>query len=71
CGASYHHQYRLTSHRVSHMVERPHACSQCKSAFARKHDLQRHVRLLHSMRRPFVCPACHRGFNRESDCERH
>lgn len=54
--------------------ERPHVCPlQCGAKFARKHDLQRHMRTLHSPTRPFQCPfeKCQHAFRRANSFWRH
>ncbi|RKP03938.1 hypothetical protein CXG81DRAFT_4636, partial [Caulochytrium protostelioides] len=71
CDAAFHHLYRLKSHMICHTTVKNHVCPLCAAAFARKHDLSRHMRALHSGRRPFSCPLCRRGFNRLDDLERH
>ena len=45
----------------------------CGAAFARKHDLQRHMRTLHSPNRPFQCPypKCAHAFRRANSFWRH
>ncbi|KAJ3124312.1 hypothetical protein HK100_011287 [Physocladia obscura] len=47
CDKSFPRAYNLKSHMFCHSGERPHKCTKCHSAFARRHDLQRHIRTLH------------------------
>lgn len=37
---------------------RPFQCDQCAMAFARRHDLQRHMRSTHQKHKAFVCEHC-------------
>ncbi|KAJ3150127.1 hypothetical protein HK101_001992, partial [Irineochytrium annulatum] len=71
CGRFFPRQYNLKSHIFCHTGERPHVCAHCKAAFARKHDLQRHIRTLHSNDRPFKCEHCSQGFQRADLLARH
>ncbi|KAJ3133935.1 hypothetical protein HK100_004005 [Physocladia obscura] len=47
CDKSFPRAYNLKSHMFCHSGERPHKCTSCHRAFARRHDLQRHMRTLH------------------------
>lgn len=49
---------------------RPYPCHLCKRAFARKHDLQRHIRV-HTGDKPYVCPCCKKAFARTDALKRH
>lgn len=49
---------------------RPYACSACPRAFARKHDLQRHIRV-HTGDKPYVCLCCKKAFARTDALKRH
>jgi hypothetical protein len=44
CGKTFNHKSNVKSHLLTHCSEKPFTCSisNCKSRFARKHDLQRH-----------------------------
>lgn len=61
CNKTFPKLYNLKSHVVCHSDSKPHKCTMCGKAFARKHDLQRHLRTIHSSERPFQCDVC-RGF---------
>lgn len=52
---------------------RNHLCqvSGCTSSFARKHDLQRHMRTLHNPDRRFQCLNCNSIFQRDDELKRH
>lgn len=71
CARSFPRQYNLKSHMLCHSGAKPHVCQLCKAAFARKHDLQRHVRTLHSGTRPHECPICKQGFKRLDTLRKH
>jgi hypothetical protein len=43
----------------------------CSAAFARKHDLQRHVRTLHGLFRSYKCGQCPQSFVKIESLKRH
>ncbi|RKO99558.1 hypothetical protein CXG81DRAFT_4847, partial [Caulochytrium protostelioides] len=61
----------LKSHMLCHSGARPHNCPDCEASFARKHDLQRHVRTLHTDQRRFKCGQCGQAFARADALRRH
>ncbi|KAJ3077086.1 hypothetical protein HDU98_008518 [Podochytrium sp. JEL0797] len=71
CDKAFPRQYNLKSHMYCHSGERPHVCQMCSSAFARKHDLQRHVRTLHAITRPYKCDTCNMSFQQPEQLKRH
>ncbi|KAJ3133937.1 Metallothionein expression activator [Physocladia obscura] len=71
CDKTFPRAYNLKSHTYCHSGERPHKCGTCGSSFARKHDLQRHVRTLHATDRPFRCTTCGQGFGQSEQLRRH
>ncbi|KAJ3232525.1 hypothetical protein HDU78_006997 [Chytriomyces hyalinus] len=71
CNKTFPRQYNLKSHMFCHSGLRPHVCEMCNSAFARKHDLQRHVRTLHATDRPFKCGDCSQSFTQSEQLRRH
>ncbi|KAJ3388000.1 hypothetical protein HDU80_011799 [Chytriomyces hyalinus] len=71
CDKTFPRQYNLKSHMFCHSGLRPHVCEMCNSAFARKHDLQRHVRTLHATDRPFKCGDCSQSFTQSEQLRRH
>lgn len=56
--------------RVLKTESRPYPCHLCKRAFARKHDLQRHIRV-HTGDKPYECPCCKKSFARTDALKRH
>ncbi|KAJ3049645.1 Metallothionein expression activator [Rhizophlyctis rosea] len=71
CEKEFPRMYNLKSHLLCHSNARPHSCDLCPAAFARKHDLQRHLRTLHSESRPFKCDTCKQGFPRADALKKH
>ncbi|KAJ3406140.1 hypothetical protein HDV05_006134 [Chytridiales sp. JEL 0842] len=71
CPRTFPRQYNLTSHIYCHTGERPHSCPHCHAAFARKHDLRRHLRTLHAEDRPFKCERCAQSFTNADQLRRH
>lgn len=51
-------------------THRPHQCSACPRAFARKHDLHRHFRT-HTGVKPYECAGCKATFARTDARQRH
>ncbi|KAI8375888.1 hypothetical protein BD560DRAFT_392196 [Blakeslea trispora] len=49
---------------------KPFACHLCSRCFARKHDLQRHIRV-HTGVKPYSCLSCHKAFARTDALKRH
>ncbi|KAI9322388.1 hypothetical protein BX666DRAFT_1835972, partial [Dichotomocladium elegans] len=45
-------------------------CYLCSRAFARKHDLQRHIRV-HTGAKPYACLCCKKAFARTDALKRH
>ncbi|ORX54991.1 hypothetical protein DM01DRAFT_246366, partial [Hesseltinella vesiculosa] len=45
-------------------------CTTCYRSFARKHDLQRHVRV-HTGEKPYPCLCCKKSFARTDALKRH
>ncbi|OAD08173.1 C2H2-type zinc finger transcription factor, partial [Mucor lusitanicus CBS 277.49] len=46
------------------------ACCACPRSFARKHDLQRHIRV-HTGAKPYSCLNCTKAFARTDALKRH
>jgi hypothetical protein len=49
---------------------RPYQCQICDRSFARKHDLQRHIRV-HTGDKPYACLCCNKAFARTDALKRH
>lgn len=49
---------------------RPYQCHLCSRSFARKHDLQRHIRV-HTGDKPYACLCCKKAFARTDALKRH
>ncbi|ORZ03587.1 hypothetical protein BCR43DRAFT_483613 [Syncephalastrum racemosum] len=49
---------------------RPYLCPRCSRAFARKHDLHRHIRV-HTGDKPYACVSCKKAFARTDALKRH
>lgn len=52
------------------VVEKKFACHICSRCFARKHDLQRHIRV-HTGAKPYSCLSCSKSFARTDALKRH
>lgn len=68
-----HHQssQKLGQNNNSQVCDlRPYLCYICPRAFARKHDLQRHIRV-HTGDKPYACVSCKKAFARTDALKRH
>lgn len=54
----------------SSQESKPFACHICPRKFARKHDLQRHIRV-HTFAKPYSCLNCSKSFARTDALKRH
>ncbi|CAO0798332.1 unnamed protein product [Mucor circinelloides] len=63
-------QPSATAALKSEIEGRPYSCPSCPRAFARKHDLQRHIRV-HTGDKPYMCPCCKKTFARTDALKRH
>ncbi|KAG0168417.1 hypothetical protein DFQ30_004777 [Apophysomyces sp. BC1015] len=60
----------LPTRQVQSADIRPYPCHMCSRAFARKHDLQRHIRV-HTGAKPYSCLCCKKSFARTDALKRH
>lgn len=65
-----HHQSTMVIPLHSQQKNRIFACHLCSRQFARKHDLQRHIRV-HTGVKPYSCLNCSKSFVRTDALKRH
>ncbi|KAI8098442.1 uncharacterized protein B0P05DRAFT_521954 [Gilbertella persicaria] len=56
--------------RLNDLDHKPFVCHLCSRCFARKHDLQRHIRV-HTGAKPYSCLSCSKAFARTDALKRH
>ncbi|KAG0265595.1 hypothetical protein BG011_004386 [Mortierella polycephala] len=78
CDKSFTRATNLRSHRAIHQGLKPFVCTRtkddgvpCHWAFARRHDLERHVRSRHEKERTFRCKSCGIRCTRSDAIRRH
>ncbi|KAG0055023.1 hypothetical protein BGZ83_009793 [Gryganskiella cystojenkinii] len=75
CDLQFARLYNLRSHQRTHDPHqvRPFVCSfeECRKAFSRKHDLQRHEAAVHKGERNYGCSICAKPFSRLDGLRRH
>ncbi|KAF9274806.1 hypothetical protein BGZ68_000337 [Mortierella alpina] len=78
CNKEFTRAFNLRSHRSTHTGVKPFACTllddngePCNRPFARRHDLERHVRSIHSKLKLFKCKTCGRECGRTDAFKRH
>ncbi|KAI8907740.1 hypothetical protein DFJ77DRAFT_513841 [Powellomyces hirtus] len=71
CGKVCNRLYNLKSHVLVHSNTRPFQCEHCSMSFARRHDLQRHLRSTHQKEKSFICDRCGLSFTRADAYRRH
>ncbi|KAG0020918.1 hypothetical protein BGZ81_009139 [Podila clonocystis] len=78
CDKTFSRPFNLRSHRATHDGVRSFACSHvgedgtvCGTAFARRHDLERHVQSRHSNVKLFPCKTCGTKCGRQDAFKRH
>ncbi|ORZ18237.1 hypothetical protein BCR41DRAFT_285999, partial [Lobosporangium transversale] len=78
CDKTFSRPFNLRSHRATHLGVKPFLCTQtnekgdtCSWAFARRHDLERHVRSRHSQGNLFQCKTCGQKCTRSDALKRH
>ncbi|CEP07210.1 hypothetical protein [Parasitella parasitica] len=73
-----HQKHQYEQHQHQHLQEqnqqqrqlKAFPCSACTRSFARKHDLQRHIRV-HTGAKPYSCLNCTKAFARTDALKRH
>ncbi|GBP42765.1 Zinc finger protein 26 [Eumeta japonica] len=71
CERSFDTQKKLNRHiRKDHLMERPHACTECDKRFFKKTCLVRHM-LTHTKKRQFTCDICSKSYGRKSTLREH
>ncbi|KAG0042295.1 hypothetical protein BGZ83_000617 [Gryganskiella cystojenkinii] len=78
CDKTFSRPFNLRSHRATHAGIKPFSCTHlndknevCGSAFARRHDLERHVCSCHSAEKLFACDHCGAKCGRNDAFKRH
>ncbi|KAF9944816.1 hypothetical protein BGZ72_001938 [Mortierella alpina] len=78
CNKDFTRAFNLRSHRSTHSGVKPFSCTllddngePCNRPFARRHDLERHVRSIHSKLKLFKCKTCGRECGRTDAFKRH
>ncbi|KAG0050795.1 hypothetical protein BGZ83_004424 [Gryganskiella cystojenkinii] len=78
CDKTFTRPFNLRSHRATHEGLRPHECTfvdtkgaKCHWTFARRHDLERHMRSRHSPEKMFTCRTCGAQCGRSDAFKRH
>ncbi|KAF9104165.1 hypothetical protein BGX27_010210 [Mortierella sp. AM989] len=78
CDKTFSRPFNLRSHRATHAGEKPFNCGHvsekgevCLWSFARRHDLERHMRSRHSGQKLFKCKTCGAECGRNDAFKRH
>ncbi|KAF9160166.1 hypothetical protein DFQ26_005816 [Actinomortierella ambigua] len=78
CNKTFSRPYNLRSHRKIHEGIKPFVCTHeeddgkiCAWAFARKHDLERHVSSRHTSAKTFSCATCGKKCSRNDAYKKH
>ncbi|KAF8938678.1 hypothetical protein BGZ47_008473 [Haplosporangium gracile] len=78
CDKTFSRPFNLRSHRATHAGVKPYVCTHeneknevCGWSFARRHDLERHVRSRHSAEKLFKCKTCPIQCGRSDAFKRH
>ncbi|KAI1314817.1 hypothetical protein EDD11_001694 [Mortierella claussenii] len=78
CDKTFSRPFNLRSHRATHAGVKPFTCTHvgdkgdaCNWSFARRHDLERHMRSRHSPEKMFKCKTCGSECGRTDAFKRH
>ncbi|KAG0249517.1 hypothetical protein BG011_009218 [Mortierella polycephala] len=78
CNKTFSRPFNLRSHRTTHAGIKPFTCTYanelgnvCDWSFARRHDLERHMRSRHSTEKLFKCKTCGTECGRNDAFKRH
>ncbi|KAG0363846.1 hypothetical protein BG005_005668 [Podila minutissima] len=77
CDKTFSRPFNLRSHRAIHEGLKPHACTEvgprgpCSWTFARRHDLERHVKSRHTATKSYLCMTCGAKCARSDAFKRH
>ncbi|XP_062535572.1 zinc finger protein 575-like [Armigeres subalbatus] len=71
CPASYARTSGLSSHLLSHSVQKLHRCPLCGKEFKRFSECKQHVNFFHHKLKPFPCFFCPRQYPRKDYRKRH
>ncbi|KAF9191469.1 hypothetical protein BGZ51_002584 [Haplosporangium sp. Z 767] len=78
CNKTFSRPFNLRSHRTTHAGIKPFTCTHvnelgdiCNWSFARRHDLERHMRSRHSTEKLFKCKTCGTECGRNDAFKRH
>ncbi|KAF9427774.1 hypothetical protein BGZ76_002199, partial [Entomortierella beljakovae] len=78
CNKTFSRPFNLRSHRATHLGVKPYACTQetdngapCHWTFARRHDLERHIRSRHDKSNLYTCKTCGVQVTRTDAFKRH
>ncbi|KAG0035116.1 hypothetical protein BGZ81_000670 [Podila clonocystis] len=77
CDKTFSRPFNLRSHRAIHEGLKPYACTEvgtkgpCSWSFARRHDLERHVKSRHTATKSYLCMTCGAKCARSDAFKRH
>ncbi|KAJ3107891.1 zf-C2H2 Zinc finger, C2H2 type [Phlyctochytrium planicorne] len=71
CHRTFTRKSHLISHVLTHTNAKVNVCPHCTSAFARLHDLQRHIKTAHVPKGQFKCEKCGAECTRKDSLVKH
>ncbi|XP_069488545.1 zinc finger protein 271-like [Ambystoma mexicanum] len=63
-------EWKTKLHKLSHMGDSTHDCTECGQGFSRKIDLRKHLEI-HMNERPYSCEECGQSFRWQSRLDKH